>query len=213
MNLTKNIKNFKNAKNSKKGSYIVEAAISMPVFILCIIAIALIINIIAECENIGFQSARRMHMLSAGTETAKITAFADLASLADKHRLRTNVTAGGIDELLELRTESEFNVKNPIGIKGKISFTQQLRARAFTGKSEDAKPLPAAEFQKNEKSVPVVIFPKYGRRFHTAECRYATKNYNGEEYKIEMEKEDAEAKGYTPCLVCGGGEGKEKNYE
>lgn len=210
MNLTKNTKNFKNAKTSKKGSYIVEAAISMPIFILCIIAIALIINIIAECENIGFQSAKKMHMISAGTETAKITALADVENLADKHRLRTNVTAGGIDELLELRTESRFKVENPIGIKGKISFTQQLRVRAFTGKLENSIPLSAAEFQKNEKSVPVVIFPKYGKRFHTAGCRYTTKNYSGEEYKIEMEKEDAQAKGYTPCLVCGGGK---ENYE
>lgn len=203
MNLTKNI------KNTKRGSYIVEAAISMPVFILCIIAIALIINIIAECENIGFQSAKGMHIISAGTETAKVTALTEVAELADKHRLRTNITAGGIDELLELRTESEFKVKNPIGIKGKISFTQQLRARAFTGKLENASPLPAAEFQKNEKSVPVVIFPKYGKRFHTSGCRYTTQNYSGKEYKIEMEKEDAEAKGYTPCLVCGGGKENE----
>lgn len=202
MNLTKNTKNTKNAK---KGSYIVEAAISMPVFILCIVAIALIINIIAECENIGFQSAKQMHAISSGTETAKIAAFAEVASIADKHRLRTNVTAAGIDELVELRTESEFKVKNPIGIKGKISFTQQLRARAFTGKLENSSPLPAEEFQKNEESVPVVIFPKYGKRFHIQGCRYATKNYNGNEYKIEMEKEDAKAKGYTPCLVCGGG--------
>ncbi len=197
-------------KNTKRGSYIVEAAISMPVFILCVVAIALIINIISECENIGFQSARRMHAISSGSETAKIAAIADFTSLADRHRLRTGVTAGGIDELMELRTESEFKVKNPIGIKGEISFTQQLRVRAFTGKTENSTPLSLAEFQKNEESVPVVIFPKYGKRFHTAGCRYATKNYNGNEYKIEMEKADAQAKGYTPCLVCGGGKEDEE---
>ena len=200
---------MRNTKNNKKGSYILEAAISMPVFILCIVAIALIINIIAECENIGFQSAKQMHIISSGSETTKIAALANVEALTDRHRLRTNVTAGEIDELAELRTESGFNVKNPIGIKGKISFTQQLRVRAFTGKTENSNPLSAAEFRKNEESVPVVIFPKYGKRFHTSGCRYATKNYKGNEYKIEMEKEDAKAKGYTPCLVCGGGK---ENY-
>ena len=40
---------------------------------------------------------------------------------------------------------------------------------------------------------------------HRTSCRYAKQKYGEQEYKIEMEREDAKAKGYTPCLVCGGG--------
>ena len=29
--------------------------------------------------------------------------------------------------------------------------------------------------------------------------------YEGQEYRLEMELEDAKLKGYTPCLVCRGG--------
>ena len=33
--------------------------------------------------------------------------------------------------------------------------------------------------------------------------------YEGEEYKLEMELEDAKLKGYTACMVCRGGENEQ----
>ena len=36
----------------KRGSYLVEAALTLPVFILCVIALALVIRIIGICENL-----------------------------------------------------------------------------------------------------------------------------------------------------------------
>ena len=42
---------------NRRGSYIAEAALTLPVFILCVTALALIIRIIAVCENIGFVTA------------------------------------------------------------------------------------------------------------------------------------------------------------
>ena len=35
--------------------------------------------------------------------------------------------------------------------------------------------------------------------------RYVKQDFKGEEVKLEMEQKDAELKGYTPCLICGGG--------
>ena len=37
-------------------------------------------------------------------------------------------------------------------------------------------------------------------------CYYVERYDEGEAYKLEMEKDDASAKGYTPCKVCRGGE-------
>lgn len=192
---------------------------SLPVLILCIVAIALVINIISVCENIGFCSAKEMHEICASAYNAKTGAAAgriavQKAVTAANPKLRDFAVTGfryqftykDIEELVGLQTKANFGVKNRVGIKGKILFEQKLLARTFTGKLEKAKPLSAEEFRKNGESVPVVIFPKYGVRFHLKTCRYVKQNYRGEEYKIEMEKEDAKAKGYTPCDVCGGGE-------
>ena len=63
-------------RNTKRGSYIVEAALSMPVLILCITAIALIINIIAICENIGFSKvAEQMHKICSSAYIAETGEF------------------------------------------------------------------------------------------------------------------------------------------
>lgn len=207
-------------RNTKRGSYIVEAALSMPVLILCITAIALIINIIAICENIGFSSAEQMHKICSSAYIAETGEFShgiavQKAVASDNPKLRSFTVTGfryrytkqGVDDLIGLQTKSSFTVANPIGINGNIIFTQRILARAFTGKLENAEPLAAGEFQKNGESVPVVVFPRYGIRFHAASCRYAKQKYGEQEYKIEMEREDAKAKGYTPCLVCGGGKG------
>ena len=54
MNLRKLIKKQepKKKRRSKRGSYLVEAALTLPVFILCIVALALVIRVIGICENI-----------------------------------------------------------------------------------------------------------------------------------------------------------------
>lgn len=45
----------------------------------------------------------------------------------------------------------------------------------------------------------VYCFTSSGEVYHSGECDLVDK------YVVEMEKEEAEMKGYTPCSVCGGG--------
>ena len=56
--------NLKRIIESRKGSYIAEAALTLPVFILCVIALSLIVRIIAVCENIGFVTAAEARDIS-----------------------------------------------------------------------------------------------------------------------------------------------------
>ncbi len=213
MNSRSDIRNL----NNKKGSYIVEAAMSMPVFILCIVAIALIINIIAICENIGFHNAAELHEICA-------EAYASDAAAAHRLSLQSSVAAanpkvgkykvtsfkyrytdGEISDLIAMSSKADFRVANPIGINGNITFTQSILSRAFVGKTEDSDPLPISDFQKSGDSCTVVIFPKYGIKFHSTSCRYVKQEYEGDEYKLSMERDDAEAKGYAACSICNGG--------
>ena len=110
-----------------------------------------------------------------------------------------------IYDLIGITSETNFTVDNPIGILGKIKFEESLLTRGFTGALQDALPLEESAFVQDQRSVSVVVFPKYGKRYHTKNCRYVIKEYAGEGYKLEMEKEDAIRKGYSTCFVCGGG--------
>lgn len=223
MNLRKHIKHIggkvKNALRSRGGSYIVEAAMSLPVFILCIVALALVIRIIAVCENIGFVSEAEIKEID--LTAYKVEKTYPLAKtmlkesvLAENPRLtnfkitkfRYRYSEEDIDDLIGVRSEAVFKVENPIGIRGKISFTQGILTRAFTGALQNAESLPESEFKRSAKSVKVVVFPKYGVRYHTESCYYVKRHGEDEAYRLEMEKDDAAAKGYTPCKVCRGGE-------
>ena len=48
----------RNSVKTKKGSYMVEAAMTLPVFILVFVALALVISIICECEAMVFEECR-----------------------------------------------------------------------------------------------------------------------------------------------------------
>lgn len=192
---------------------------SLPVLILCIVALALIIRIIAICENISFVTAQEIKDIDLAAyradstygigkivieesvleENPKLTSF-------DVTQLDYRYTENAIDDLIEVQIQANFKVENPIGILGEISFTQGILSRGFTGRTLDAQPLSASEFMRAGESAQVVVFPKYGERYHTKNCQYVRNYEEDEAYRLEMEREDAKAKGYTACTVCGGGE-------
>ena len=180
----------------------VEAALTLPVFILVFVALALVINIIAACENVVFEECRIIHRLdlnapeifpNPGSSEYKVEDFDYMYS------------ERGIDDLISIRARADFRVEYPFDILGKIDFRMDVLSRAFTGAERHSGTLDETAFQDGSGSKKVVIFPKYGIRYHSLGCRYATQEYEGEEIKLEMEQKDAELKGYTPCLICGGG--------
>ena len=49
-------------KNTKKGSYIVESVIVIPIFIMAVVMLMSIIPIIATCENVNYAVADETHL-------------------------------------------------------------------------------------------------------------------------------------------------------
>ncbi len=210
---------------NKQGSYIVEASICLPLFIVAVLALSLIVNIIAVCESISFATVKEIknidlnaYSLKSGGLVERVIAEKNIANCSEKlndfrlTEFKYLYRDDGIDDLIALESRANFRVLNPIGIGGEITFTEGILTRGFTGKLQDSKPLTAREFEESAQSTIIVIFPKYGERYHIPNCRYVKQNYAGESYHIEMEKEDAKRKGYTPCEICLGGEYAAKNY-
>lgn len=194
--------NSKRGSVSKKsGSYIAEAAMTLPVFILVFVALALVINVIAECENVVFEECRIIHRLdlnapeiipNPGSPEYKTEGFRYLYS------------ENGTDDLISIKARADFRIEYPFDILGKIDFRMEVMSRAFTGAERHSDTLKEEDFQDGSGSKKVIIFPKYGEKYHSTGCRYVKQEYAGEEVKLEMEQKDAELKGYLPCLICGG---------
>ena len=221
MKLQNLIKNAKWAINErgKRGSYIVEAAVGLPLLILSVIALSFIIKIVGICENIGFVTIKEIRDINLyATQDINSPHLCKLMiedSVYDSNPALTDFrvtnldylfTEKGIHDLIAIDSKANFSVSNPIGINGKIQFDLSVLSRAFTGTERQGTPLGREKFNDGSKSKKVIIFPKYGIRFHTRNCRYVRQDYAGEECKLEMELEDAKAKGHTPCEICRGGE-------
>ena len=197
---------------NRRGSYIAEAALTLPVFILCVTALARIIRIIAVCENIGFVTALEARDISLSSVSLCTEKNIEKRVCEENPRLTdfriTNLdylySDGNIDDLIGINSRSIFTVENPIGIYGQIEFTEGLLLRGFTGAERREEPLSEEDFTDYEKSQPVVVFPRYGIRYHVKTCRYVRQEYDGQEYRMEGELEDAKLKGYTACMICGG---------
>lgn len=199
----------------KRGSYTVEAALSLPVLILCICALVLIIRIVAVCESVCFYSGREMMEISLGAYR-----HVNSVSLCDEMEETVGEESGLSDfkitgfrylyndgeftDLIEVQSRARFKVVNAVGINGKIEFTHSILARGFTGAIQDGDPLSEDEFCNGESSQPVFVFPRYGKRYHRPGCRYVKQEIKGNSYKLKMEKDDAVGKGYTACKICGG---------
>lgn len=107
-------------------------------------------------------------------------------------------------DLIAIEATGQFNVVNAIGVNGKIRFEEKLLTRGFTGALQNGEPLAEDEFCRGGLSQEVVVFPKYGIRYHEPDCYYVTQQEKDNPCKLEMEREDASRKGYTPCKVCHG---------
>lgn len=215
MDMKKVLKNIIE-KRTRKGSCIIEAAISLPILIICVCAMTLIIRIAAVCEGIWFAEADEI--MQAGLEAYNKKIKVSLCERIEKSVLSSEksltdfnadicgylYSRDGIDDLISVDGRASFNVVNVIGVEGRIDFDAKVISRAFTGTARDASPLPESEFKERGTAEEIFVFPKYGIRFHRENCRYV-KIYDKEgSCKLKMDKNEARLKGYTPCMVCGG---------
>lgn len=215
--MKKLMKRMKVKKTDRKGSYLTEAALTLPLMILSFAALALIVNIIASCENIGFVTSCQMkkHLLFDGSIFNTVSLCRNLEAeiseqcpqVTDFHikSVRSGYQNGGVYDLISITTETSFRVISSVGIGGGVTFKEKLMARAYTGSLQDSAPLEEAAFTKGGPAKDVIIYPKYGERFHKDACGIVQQQKEDGNTGWTMDYEEAKRQGFTPCQICGGG--------
>ncbi len=174
--------NLKTLTN-KKGSYLLEAAISLPVFLIAVIVMSSVILMYACIEDCAFIAAAELR------RGAAEAAVAD-TSIAVPYRIRRQMEDGhsqvdsarltdagyiserwGIDELLLVNFRLRLKSDNPLGIKAEADYDLSLATRAYVGRERDESSMSAEEFA-DEDSEPVYIFPKRGEKYHSKGCTF-----------------------------------------
>ena len=168
---------------NKKGSYIVEAAVALPVFIIAVIVMSSVILMYAcieDCNFIAANELRRGAAEAAIADTSVTIPYRIKKEIKRKHsqidsvRLKDagfRTSRWGADELLLVDYRLRLRTNGLFGINAAADYDLSLVTRAYVGKERDEENMSAEEFA-GEDSEPVFIFPKRGEKYHSEGCDF-----------------------------------------
>lgn len=249
-------------QNTKKGSYTLEAAIFLPLFIVGIMTLGFTIRMISTAENITFAATDEARLAAKYAYNIPIYPFFASKlenrmleenpniSLVEVERFRYLYPDQDVDGLISFRLNYWISTGLPLGMIDGMVVSQQFLSRGFIGRTAEGAPISFDEMETDSMANMVWLFPEGGERYHTKTCsfissypvqtvlnheikeRYTSCQKCGsaeaeyglqvycfleygesyhldscptvDKYVISMEKDQAEARGYTPCLKCGG---------
>ena len=197
-------------RTNKKGSYIIEAAITLPIFLIAVIVMSSVILMYACIEDCNFIAANELRRGAAEAVIAD-------TSIAIPYRIRKEIEkkhsqvksakltdAGlrterwGTDELLAVGYTLRFRTNNPLGINAAADYDLSLVTRAYVGRERDEGNMSAEEFA-DEDSMPVYIFPKRGEKYHSEGCAFLRAASRSGTLTASIKKH------YKSCPVCHSG--------
>ena len=197
---------------NRRGSYIVESAIVLPVFLIAVIVMSSVILMYACIENCSFMTAVEMRKCAAEavyTDSYMLMPYRLKKEIEKTHSQvdSTRVTDFGYresrwgqDELIVLTINMKLRTGNPLGIRAKADYDLSLVTRAYVGKIRDNPPMSAEEMAG--ASDPVFIFPKRGEKYHSEGCGFLTAASTSGVLSTSVKKK------YKSCPLCGSGKAK-----
>ena len=173
-----NLKTFIN----KKGSYILEASISLPIFMIAVIVMCSIILMFACIEDANFIAATELRRAAAEAMAADTSVLVPIRisgrvkdhSQVDRLWLEDYVYRRewmDEDEIIAIKYNMKLKTSNPLDFAAESDYKVALVTRAFVGKIRDEGPMSSEEMM-NENAEAVYIFPKMGEKYHNADCTF-----------------------------------------
>ena len=173
---------WKRSIRSKRGSYILEASIIAPVFLIGCLLLIWLIPVVRISEGAVFSTAdeMRFQMLETGIR-GKGTAFPFRTRLRIRKEAQKQVSvrtisyrslysSHGIRDLISIRQRVTFNKNTPLVHARPVRFQFQVTGRAFTGAERDDQAGGDGLF--GEDNGMVCVFPDEGVRYHDPSCTY-----------------------------------------
>ena len=195
---------------NRKGSTLIEAAISLPLFIIAVMVMSSVILMYACIEDCAFIAANELRLGAAEAIMAD-------TSVAVPYRIRKRIEEGhsqihsvkltdagfrcrrwGMDELLLVDLSLNMKTNNPLGIKAEADYDLALATRAYVGRERDESSMTAEEFM-DEDAEAVYIFPKRGEKYHSEGCTFLRAASTSSALTGSIRKK------YRPCPLCHSG--------
>ncbi len=195
--------------NTKKGSFFLEAAITIPVFLLGILILASIITIACRCENINYILCDEVEILQQRALYLPTgTASKDsIESRVRETNLMENFSVERLSfkysdlygrDLIKIKAVGTLSPQNIFDWDSNVNFSETIMARGYTGTKERINPLGEDEFNKVENYEAVYVFPTGGIKYHKKNCTYVN-SYPSRTVLTESVKRK-----YQGCRLCEG---------
>ncbi len=191
-------------RRTKRGSYIVEAAVIVPVFIVAVLMLIAIVPAMATCENTVFSAVDELRLESIKAAFRKNPAAVPVllkqrvyaensrASAFQVRSFRYLYKTKEMEDLLSLDFRLSIDETNPFAFCSTVVFDGRITGRAFTGKLHR---IPPGRSGIDEDKT-VYIFPEWGKRYHGGQCTYVKANCR----LVYLSQETERA--YKPCKRC-----------
>lgn len=195
---------------NKKGSWILEATISLPIFFIAVITMCSIILMYACIEDCNFivgTELRRGAAEAIYTNTSPAIPLRITKRMSENHTqikrtyiksYRYRASMMGQDELIGIKIGVLLETKNPIGIASKANYDIALVTRAYVGKKREIEKMSEKEMMSDE-SLSVYVFPKRGERYHNSGCRFLKAASTSTVLSGKLKKK------YKNCPLCKSG--------
>lgn len=193
---------------NKRGSYLVEATIALPVFLVAVLVMSSIVLMYACIEDAGFIGVNEMRKaaiearvipndpLLPGRIGEKVARnHAPLKSYRTKE-YGFRETRGDMDELICLKLTLFLKTENPLDFASKAEYDFALATRAYVGKVRKQAPM-SVEQMESDKEEAVFVFPKRGKKYHNKACRHMKAKCTPGTKTKELTYR------YDPCPICG----------
>ena len=196
----------KDIKN-KRGSYLVEATLMLPIFMIAIMVMSSIISAYSCIEDANYISANQLRKSAA--VASKVNTYTVIhhqisSELSSNHSqidgfivssavYRKNML--GIDEVIALDANMRLNTKNPIGFKAEANYKIKTVTRAYVGRVRKNTHMTVDDLT-GEGDKTVYIFPKRGEKYHNKGCTYMNSKVISTALTTGLRKE------FDPCPVC-----------
>ncbi|HHW95590.1 MAG TPA: hypothetical protein GX736_06680 [Mogibacterium sp.] len=168
---------------NRKGSWILEAAISLPIFFIAVITMCSIILMYACIEDCNFivgTELRRGAAEAIYANTSPAIPLRIIKRMKENHTqikrtyiksYRYRASMIGQDELIGIKINVSLETKNPLGIASNADYDIAFVTRAYVGKIRETDKMNEEEMMSNE-STSVYVFPKRGEKYHNRDCRF-----------------------------------------
>jgi len=173
--------NLRMNTGNKRGSYILEAAIVLPVFFISMIVMCSVILMYSCIEGANFAAAAELRRAGAEaiygntsaavpyriSEGIKKTGSMVSGTKVSSFTYRKDMC--GTDEVIAVSIRTTLKADNPLDIVSEAEYEISAVTRAYVGKIRNVGNMSADEIENGNPDV-VYIFPQSGVRYHSAGC-------------------------------------------